>query len=115
MRDNEHAILAIVDAEAPRAESPRILARVPLSERLGELIGKRSWRQEIIALCRERGYEVLAVNLVHGDAAAGAHIVATVRSTGVTRTGAGRTTHLRGRPIGERPAGRPAPAIRRRG
>lgn len=115
MRDNEHAILAIVDSGAPRAGGPRILAREQLGARLGEVLAKASWRREITALCRERGYEVLALNIVHGDDPSGAHIVATVRATGVARTGVGKTAQLAGRPIGERPAGRPAPAIRRRG
>lgn len=115
MRDNEFAILALCDAGAPASARPRVIERVTLDDRLGDLLARHDWRRAVTDLCKARGYEVVAVSLVHGDAVGGAHIVASVRQTGVARPGVGKTATLAGRPIDQiRPRGR-ATAIRRRG
>lgn len=116
MRDNEFAILAICDALAPVATRPRVIERLTLENRLGDLLRDHSWRKLVGDLCAEKGYKVVAVSLVHGDALGGAHIVATVQQMGVARSGVGKTATLAGRPIdGIRPPSRPAVAVRRRG
>lgn len=117
MRDNEFAILALCDAGAPASARPRVIERVTLDDRLGDLLARHDWRKAVADLCKGKGYEVVAVSLVHGEAVGGAHIVATVRQIGIARPGVGKTATLAGRPIDQvRPAGRsPARAIRRRG
>jgi hypothetical protein len=116
MRDNDFAILAICDALAPQSERPKVLERVTLGDRLGDLLALHSWRKSVTDLCAGKGYEVMAVSLIHGDAVGGAHILATVRQSGVARPGGGKTASIGGRPIDSvrRPA-RTAVAIRRRG
>lgn len=105
MRDHEQATVAILDALAPRAARPRVLERFTLDHKLGALMARHGWKQDLTRQVQAKGYDVLAINLVHGDEIPGVHIVVTAKmATEVSR----RTATVGGRPIDQaRPAARP--------
>jgi hypothetical protein len=113
MRDNEHATVILVDSNAPPG-ARRVLDRFSLGERLADILAKHTWKTELKKVVEERGFEVIAVNLVHGSAT-GEHIAVTVAQKGIRKTGAGKTATLHGKPIDQIRAPRSGATIRRRG
>ncbi len=110
MRDNEQAVVILIDALAP-PQARRVLERIELTETVGALLADKSWRQRLRKTVEERGYEVRAVHLLHGEP--GAHVGVTVAPVGVRKlAGKGKTTALAGRPIDQVLLSRPRATVR---